>query len=232
MPKSDDERTLDVIEDWCGVAPRPLTKELINLWEETRNNASRPHTSIDFQPDGVENLIEKLKREFQNAPARRITLAPRSFDPNGRVKTVSDLMDAVASSAPVDEVPEGFAVEAFATVPAAVDDETQRLFGVVQRWAGDQPVHVLEPLIEVWERTRASAVNPHKKVPFQPKGITRLTKELAREYKRGTIPENSRFSPDGPIADCVTLLRALHSPSDRPALNTRAAKRSKPKKGA
>src|ERR1019366_1172534 len=107
MPKSDDDRTLDVLEDWCGVRPADFNQALIDLWEDTRNNPRRRHTSVDFQPDGVERLIETLKQEFRNPPGRRITLTPRSFDPNGRVKKISDLFDAVGSSQPLDQAPVG-----------------------------------------------------------------------------------------------------------------------------
>jgi hypothetical protein len=224
MPKSDDDRTLDVIEDWCGVRPADLSKQLINLWEETRNNPKRPHTSLDFQPDGVEDLIERLKKEFRKPPGRRITLTPRSFDPNGRVKTISDLMDAVGSSDPLDQAPEGTEVAMAASQPAAVDDETARLFRVVKRWSGDYPVHVLEPLIEIWERTRGSAAKPHKKTPFQARGVERLVKELKQEYRSETSPHTAAFAPAGPIADCAGLLRSLHA--------SPAARKKEPRKAA
>ena len=216
MPKSNDDRTLDVIEDWCGVRPGDFTKALIDLWEETRKNPKRPHTSMDFQPDGVADLIDRLKREFRNPPGRRITLTPPSFDPNGRVKTVSDLMDAVAASDPLGAAPEGVEPARVSSLPAAVDDETGRLFRVLQKWSGDYPLHTLEPLIEVWERTRGSAAQPHKKVPFQRRGVERLVKELKGEYGAARIAaasDPSGYSPGGSLVDCVTLLRVLHAPN-------------------
>jgi hypothetical protein len=133
MAKSDDTRTLDVLEDWCGLRPPNFTKALIDLWEETRNNPRRPHTSLDFQPDGVEDLIERLKSEFRNPPGRRITLTPRSFDPNGRVKTVNDLMDAVAASDALDGTPRYLFAREFYSFESATGEQVYR--GDLKGWA-------------------------------------------------------------------------------------------------
>ena len=71
---------------------------LEDLWNSTRNNPAAPHDGIAFQPDGVQDLLTKLNKEFEGpGPSRKKTsvLTLGSFKPDGDVETVNDLISAV-----------------------------------------------------------------------------------------------------------------------------------------
>jgi len=94
------ERVNTVLSDWCGEVPFELdpTMSLSDLWISTRNNATRPHNGIDFQPDGVQDLLSKLASEFKKPEGdrKRISvLTANSFKPNGTIDTINTLVDAV-----------------------------------------------------------------------------------------------------------------------------------------
>jgi len=92
------ERVNNVLADWCGVAPEDQTISLEFLWISTRDNPQRPHSRTDFQPDGVQDLLVKLKTEFEKpGTVRKNTsrLTPGSFKPNGDIDSVNDLVRAV-----------------------------------------------------------------------------------------------------------------------------------------
>lgn len=92
------DRVISVLEAWCGSAPADNTISLSDLWNDTRNNPNHPHDGIAFQPDGVNDLLDKLKTEFRKpGPVRLDTsvLKTTSFKPNGDIDTVNDLVDAV-----------------------------------------------------------------------------------------------------------------------------------------
>lgn len=206
-------RVLRVLEeDWCGEKPFGNDDPLIELWDRTRKNPNRPHTSIDFQPDGVELLIEDVKSEFRKVPGKNIVLTPASFDPSGRVKLVEDLVTAISISADLPGSADVGIAEtiapAMATAP--VDSETLRLYAVLHEWCGDRPVHVYEPLIELWERTRLSKHQPHKGVPFQLKALGTLARAVNKEFGDAAIKEGD-FAPKGVVRDVDDLLRKLHS---------------------
>jgi hypothetical protein len=91
-------RVNEVLADWCGVSPDDQTIGLETLWISTRNNPDRPHNGIDFQPDGVQDLRDKLIVEFKkpgNERKRVSVLKANSFKPNGDIETVNDLVRAV-----------------------------------------------------------------------------------------------------------------------------------------
>ncbi|MGO9259411.1 MAG: hypothetical protein ACLQU1_24315 [Bryobacteraceae bacterium] len=70
------------------------------LWESTLDNLESPHSAIPFQPDGVEDLLEKLRSEFKTpGEVRKDTsgLTPHSFKPDGDIDTVDDLVRAVVT---------------------------------------------------------------------------------------------------------------------------------------
>jgi hypothetical protein len=92
------KRVNDVLADWCGETPDDQTMSLEVLWTSTRNNPERPHDGIDFQPDGVQDLLTKLVKEFKkpgNERKKVSVLTTDSFKPTGDVDSVNDLVQAV-----------------------------------------------------------------------------------------------------------------------------------------
>jgi hypothetical protein len=99
----------EVLADWCGVAPDDQTMSLEVLWTSTRNNPARPHNGIDFQPDGVQDLLSKLIKEFKKPGKERkrvSVLKTNSFKPNGDIDTVNDLVSAVVDSPNLKPTPQ------------------------------------------------------------------------------------------------------------------------------
>jgi hypothetical protein len=95
------KRVNEVLDDWCGIAPFDQTMSLQALWESTRNNPKRPHSAMDYQPDGVQDLLTRLVKEFKKPGVERIrvsVLKPGHFKPNGAIETVNNLVKAVGNS--------------------------------------------------------------------------------------------------------------------------------------
>jgi len=92
-------RVNQVIVSWCGQGAAQ-DQNLQQLWTSTRNNPNRPHDGMNFQPDGVDDLIDQLTAEFKNGgiEARQIVLKESDFEPSGGVKTIDDLVNAVVFS--------------------------------------------------------------------------------------------------------------------------------------
>ena len=89
-----------VLAVWCGADPDSIDQamSLTDLWESTRHSASSPHSAIPFQPEGVEDLLVKLGKEFKKpGRVRKDTsgLTPASFKPNGDIDSVDNLVRAV-----------------------------------------------------------------------------------------------------------------------------------------
>jgi hypothetical protein len=85
-----------VLQDWCGIVPID-TDSLSVVWDDTRNNPNKPHDGVAFQPDGVNDLLNKLVLEFKKPGNERFdvsVLAAGSFKP-GEIDTTNDLVDAV-----------------------------------------------------------------------------------------------------------------------------------------
>ena len=89
-----------VLNRWCGAAPAAIDQgmTLANLWDSTRKNPQHPHQGLDFQPEGVQDLLLKLNQEFEGTGDSRkktsvLTLA--SFKPAGDIDKVKDLHSAV-----------------------------------------------------------------------------------------------------------------------------------------
>ena len=92
------KRVNEVLDDWCGIAPFDQTMTLESLWVSTRNNPQRPHNGIDYQPDGLQDLLAKLVTEFKKPGKERkkvSVLKTNHFKPNGEIDTVNDLVSAV-----------------------------------------------------------------------------------------------------------------------------------------
>lgn len=97
------ERTVAVLNRWCGEDAVDHTDEkLEDLWNRTKPTGKPSHSGIDFFEQGAEDLVDRLKAEFQKAPARNINFTHTSLDPdNGTILTVDDLFTAVLQSPPV-----------------------------------------------------------------------------------------------------------------------------------
>jgi hypothetical protein len=94
------QRVNAVIGDWCGGLQPDQTTALSDQWTETRNSAARPHDGIDYQPDGVNLLLEKLRAEFSKPGDERkdtSVLEASDFKPNGNIDTIDNLVDAVVA---------------------------------------------------------------------------------------------------------------------------------------
>jgi hypothetical protein len=94
------KRVNEVLDDWCGLAPFDQTMSLEILWVSTRDNPHRPHNAMDYQPDGVQNLLTKLTTEFKKPGVERIkvsVLKPSNFKPSGSIETVNNLVKAVGN---------------------------------------------------------------------------------------------------------------------------------------
>lgn len=94
------DRVNQVLADWCGADPDSIdqTMSLEEIWESTRDNPQSPHSAIPFQPDGVEDLLIRLRKEFTNPGADRKDtsgLTPGCFKPSGDIDTVDHLVTAV-----------------------------------------------------------------------------------------------------------------------------------------
>lgn len=106
------ERVNGVLADWCGQASFEIdpTVKLSDLWISTRNNANRPHNGIDFQPDGVQDLLVKLTAEFKKPGSvrKRISvLTANSFKPSGDIDSVDNLVDGVVHCPNLPATPGG-----------------------------------------------------------------------------------------------------------------------------
>jgi hypothetical protein len=94
------DRVNQVLADWCGEPIDDQTTILSELWTATRDNPHRPHDGIDFQPDGVNDLLAKLRTEFRKpGKVRKDTsvLTAVSFKPTGTIDLIDDLVDAVVT---------------------------------------------------------------------------------------------------------------------------------------
>jgi hypothetical protein len=91
-------RVNQVLADWCGEDTDDQTTSLSGLWIATRKNPHRPHDGIEFQPDGVHDLLAKLRTEFKkpgNVRKDISELTAASFKPTGDIDSIDDLVDAV-----------------------------------------------------------------------------------------------------------------------------------------
>ena len=96
------DRVNQVLGDWCGADPDTIdqTMSLSELWARTRDSASSPHSAIPFQPDGVQDLLAKLRKEFRKpGDVRKDTsgFTPDSLKPTGDIDKVDDLVRAVVA---------------------------------------------------------------------------------------------------------------------------------------
>ncbi|MGD0498190.1 MAG: hypothetical protein ABSC23_07115 [Bryobacteraceae bacterium] len=91
-----DKAVLDVIEDWSGGRPGKMSQNLEEWWNLTAAGSS--HSTLKFDPDGIEDLVRKLRDAFPTSPA----LETGDFGPGGSIKTVQQLSTALLSPLAAD----------------------------------------------------------------------------------------------------------------------------------
>jgi hypothetical protein len=105
------ERTLAVLSIWCGEDAVDETSEpLQELWDRTKPTGKPSHSAIDFFEEnapGAQDLVNRLRAEFRQAPARKIEFDYTDLNPDtGPIKTVADLFEAVLESPPISNQPQ------------------------------------------------------------------------------------------------------------------------------
>jgi hypothetical protein len=83
------KEVLDVIEKWSGQRPPKMSQQLEEWWNKTAPGST--HSGLPFDPDGIADLVNRLKKAFPNPPH----LEAADFKATGTVKTVQDLVDAL-----------------------------------------------------------------------------------------------------------------------------------------
>ena len=84
---------VDVIEQWSGQRPEKMSQNLQDWWNQTA--ADSDHNALLFKPDGIEDLLKRLRQAFPASPR----LESGDFDDGGTVKTVQDLADELQPAA-------------------------------------------------------------------------------------------------------------------------------------
>jgi hypothetical protein len=84
-----DSAVLNVVTSWSGRRPPKMSQVLADWWNQTAPASS--HSSLPFDPDGITDLITRLKKTFPASPA--IDLADLAS--GGGISTVEDLVEAL-----------------------------------------------------------------------------------------------------------------------------------------
>jgi hypothetical protein len=87
MPSN--KAVVDVIEQWSGQRPDKMSQILEDWWNQTAPGSS--HSALQFDPDGIEDLIKRIEKAFPSAPV----VEAADFRTSGNIKTVQDLVDAL-----------------------------------------------------------------------------------------------------------------------------------------
>jgi hypothetical protein len=66
-----------------------MSQNLEQWWGQTAPGSS--HSTLKFDPDGIEDLLKRLNKTFPSSPA----IEAADFGAAGNVKTVQDLVDAL-----------------------------------------------------------------------------------------------------------------------------------------
>ena len=91
-----DKAVLDVIEDWSGGRPSRMSQNLEEWWNRTASGSN--HSTLNFDPDGIEDLVRKVNDAFPVSPA----LETGDFGSGGNIKTVQHLSTALLSPVAAD----------------------------------------------------------------------------------------------------------------------------------
>ncbi|MBZ5677161.1 MAG: hypothetical protein LAP61_23195 [Acidobacteriia bacterium] len=94
------ERTVDVLNRWCGEnAVNHTDEKLEDLWNRTKPTGKPSHNAIDFWEQGAEDLFDRLIAEFKKDPARNLNFDHTDLNPTGGgIITADDLFKAVLQS--------------------------------------------------------------------------------------------------------------------------------------
>jgi hypothetical protein len=111
------KQVVDAIEQWSGNRPEKMSQNLEEWWNQTAPGAT--HKALAFDPDGIDDLVDKLQKEFAGSP----DLAAGDFKATGNIKTLQDLVDALQ---PVE-------ADALADVPRAEKTIGARKGGIQKR---------------------------------------------------------------------------------------------------
>lgn len=85
---------LDVVDQWSGDRPAKMSQSLEQWWNQTAPGS--PHSTLVFDPNGIDDLVNRLKKAFPASPA----LQAADFRSTGNVKSVQDLVDALQPPVP------------------------------------------------------------------------------------------------------------------------------------
>jgi len=88
------KEVLDVIENWSGQRPSKMSQQLEEWWNKTAPGST--HSGLLFDPDGIADLVKRLRNAFPNPPH----LQASDFKASGTVKTAQDLVDALQPTRP------------------------------------------------------------------------------------------------------------------------------------
>ena len=83
------KQVVDAIEQWSGNRPEKMSQNLEEWWNQTAPGST--HSALAFDPNGIDDLLEKLHKEFAGSP----DLAAGDFKATGNIKTLQDLVDAL-----------------------------------------------------------------------------------------------------------------------------------------
>ena len=84
-----DAAVLNALTRWSGNRPPAMTQVLADWWNQTAPGSS--HSGIVFNPDGIADLIKRLRKAFPQSP----TIASADLAVGGTISTVEDLVEAL-----------------------------------------------------------------------------------------------------------------------------------------
>ena len=82
-------KTVDIVTAWSGNRPEDMSQSLEDWWNQTAPGST--HSTLKFDPDGIDDLLLRLKRAFPASPRP----SEADFRAGGGIKTVQDLADAL-----------------------------------------------------------------------------------------------------------------------------------------
>lgn len=87
MPSNNE--VLDVVTAWSGKRPEKMSQNIGDWWDQTAPGST--HSALTFDPNGIDNLLERLKKEFPGSPRP----SRADFRAGGNIKTMQGLADAL-----------------------------------------------------------------------------------------------------------------------------------------
>ena len=81
---------LHTLPRWSGVTVITIGESLSDMW--LRGERAGHHSALQYDPEGISRLRKELRRDFDVVPSTG------AFVSGGKIQTVDDLGDAMASS--------------------------------------------------------------------------------------------------------------------------------------